>query len=131
MGATASHGPAAGLIERLEDLLLVDLGVLVSRLEGEEARALVVAHVAVLEEALSEARALLREGHRELATGVDPLALLALPSVRRAGNASAVTEAAARLGHRAEARRELSRLEELTRVLLPHLLEADRKLSGM
>jgi hypothetical protein len=120
-----------GLVERLADLALVDIDVLTRRVEGEAARELVAAYVSDLEEALGGARILLRELHRELASGNDPLALLDVPSDRRSGNAAATADAAARLGRRAAARRELSRLEELVRGVLPRLLEADRRLAGL
>jgi len=42
-----------------------------------------------------------------------------------------VTDAGARLARRAASRRELARLEELVRGVLPKLLEADRRLAGL
>jgi len=121
----------AAVVERLQDLALVDVDVLTTKLDRDAARELLAAYVSDLEEALGEARTLLREGHRELAAGTDPLALLDVPSDRRAGNASAVTDAGARLARRAASRRELARLEELVRGVLPKLLEADRRLAGL
>lgn len=118
------------LMERLSDLALVDLDVLVLKQDAEAARTLVAAYVADLEEALGEARTLLREGHRELAAGADPLALLDVSTERRSGNAAAVTDASNRLARRAAARRELSSLEELVRGVLPRLHEADKRLAG-
>jgi hypothetical protein len=114
------------------DLALVEVDVLVARLPADEARAVLQAFVADLEAALAEARALLREGNRALAAGADPLALLDLPSERRAGvGDAAVADAAERLGRRAATRRELARVEELMRPVLARLVEADRRLGGM
>src|SRR5687768_17491328 len=66
----------AAVVERLQDLALVDVDVLTTKLDRDAARELLAAYVSDLEEALGEARTLLREGHRELAAGTDPLALL-------------------------------------------------------
>jgi hypothetical protein len=125
-----SAGALSALVDRLQDLALVDLRVLLRNLDAERERALVAAYVSDLEDALAEARAHLREGQRELGAASDPLNLLDLASERRAGNAAAVTEASARLARRASARRDLARLEELVRGVLPRLLEADRRLAG-
>jgi len=119
------------LPERLMDLALVEIDVLTARLSAEEAREVLGAFIADVEAALAEARAFLREGQKGLAAGVDPLAFLDLPSERRAGiGDAAVDEAAARLGQRAETRRELARVEELMRPVLARLIEADRRIGG-
>jgi hypothetical protein len=119
------------LMERLGDLALVEIDVLLAGVDDGAARAVVAAYVADLEAALGEARVLLREWHRELGVGADPLGLLDVPAERRAGSESAASEAAARLGARAAARRELARLEEAVRGVLPRLAEGDRRLQAM
>ena len=116
------------LLERLRELALVDLDTLLARLPPDEMVAVVGAYVADLEDALGAARAAIRDTHRDLGAGLDPLALLDLPSERRA---RADSDAAGRLAIRAMARRELARLEELVQGVLPRLLEADRRYAAL
>ena len=120
------------LIDRLHELALVEIDTLVRGLPDETARAVVDAYVADLEDALGEARAAIREAHRLLAAGADPLALLDLGAERRvrAGEA-AVADSASRLAQRAADRRTLARLEEAVQGVLPRLLEADRRLMAL
>lgn len=121
----------AGLLERLGDLALVEIEVLLAGVPDEQARAIVAAFVADVEAALGEARVLLREWHREIGVGADPLGLLDVPAERRVGMEAASSEASAKLAARAAARRELARLEEAVRGVLPRLAEADRRLQAM
>jgi hypothetical protein len=116
---------------RLHELSLVDVDTLVGRLEGEAARQLLGAFVADLEEAVGQARAALRAGQLEMTSGLDPLLLLEHASERRAQiGEPGFREADTRLAARATARRELASLEELVRLVLPRLLEADRRLQS-
>lgn len=119
----------AGLLERLGDLALVEIDMLLGGVAASDTRPLVAAFVADLEAALGEARAILREWHRELGGGADPLALLDVPAERRGGDG--VSDASSRLAARASARRELARLEEAVRQVLPRLAEADRRLQAL
>lgn len=116
------------LLERLRDLALVDLDALLGPAPPEEARDLLRAYVADLEDAVLQARDALRAGHAELGAGVDPLGYLELGPERRsqAGEAG-VADASARLAERAAKRRALARLDEMVRGVLPRLLEADRR----
>jgi hypothetical protein len=108
------------LLERLRELALVDLDALCA---GEPASVL-AAYIADLEDALGQARAAIRDAHRELGAGADPLGLLDLGPERRV---RADGDPGARLAARAAARRELALLEELVLGVLPRLVEADRR----
>jgi hypothetical protein len=120
------------LVERLRELALVEIDTLLHRLPDEEALALVGAFVGDLEDALAEARAALRDAHRALGVGADPLGLVDLGAGRRArAGDGAITESAARLAQRAAERRELALLEEAVQGVLPRLLEADRRYVAM
>jgi len=113
------------LLERLHELSLVDVDALAP---GGEV-ALVAAHVADLEDALGQARRVLREAHAEIGAGPDPLLLVEQsPERRAAGGEAALREAKAKLVGRAAARRDMARLEELVVKVLPRLLLADRRL---
>lgn len=124
-----SRALPAGLMERLGDLALVEIDVLCGGVADGDVKTLVAAFVADMESALGEARAMLREWHRELGAGADPLAVLDVPAERRGGEG--LSEASARLAVRAAARRELARLEEAVRQVLPRLAEADRRLQAL
>jgi hypothetical protein len=116
------------LLERLRELALVDANTLVAGLSDEDAAPVIMAFVSDLEDALSEARMLIRDAHRDIGAGTDPLALLDFgPERRTRAGADAIAEPLARLGQRAAARRELARLEELVQAVLPRLIEADRR----
>jgi hypothetical protein len=117
------------LLERLRELALVDLDTLLGRLPDDQMVAVLAAYVADLEDALGAARATIRDAHRDLGAGPDPLALLDLGPERRAR--AAESDAGARLAGRAAARRELARLEELVVGVLPRLLEADRRYAAV
>jgi hypothetical protein len=116
------------LLERLRELSLVDVETLVARLDAPVAAEVLGAYVADLEDALGQARASIRAAHTELGSGPDPLLLLDVGSERRSGMGEpGITESQERLGARARRRRELAQLEELVRLVLPRLLEADRR----
>jgi hypothetical protein len=117
------------LLERLGDLALVEIDVLLAGVADAEVKPLVAAYVADLEAALGEARVLLRDWHRELGAGADPLAALDVPPERRSPDA--LSEVSSRLAERAAARRELARLEEAVRQVLPRLAEGDRRLQAL
>jgi hypothetical protein len=120
------------LLERLAELSLVEIDTLIGRLPDDVAASVIAAYVADLEDALGEARTVLREAQREHTAGTDPLALLDVGAERRArGGEPAFADAAARLGQRATERRDLARLEEAVRGVLPRLLEADRRLMAI
>lgn len=120
------------LLERLAELALVELDTLIATMPDDVATGVVAAYVADLEDALAEARSVLREAQRAHTAGTDPLALLDLGAERRVrGGESVVTDAALRLGQRAAERRDLARLEEAVRGVLPRLVEADRRLVAL
>ena len=113
------------LLERLHELSLVDVDALAP---GGEV-ALIAAHVADLEDALGQARRVLRDAHGEIGAGPDPLLLVEQSPERRvAAGELALREAEAKLVGRAAARRDMARLEELVVKVLPRLLVADRRL---
>ena len=120
---------AGQLLERLRELALVELDTLLARLDDDAMRATLAAYVSDLEDALGQARAAIRDGHRDLAAGPDPLALFDQSSERRARGADA--DPGSRLAERAAARRDLARLEELVQGVLPRLLEADRRYAAV
>ncbi len=120
------------LVERLRDLGLVELDTLLGELEDADARDVLLAYLSDLEDALLQARAALREGHAALLAGVDPLGYLELGPERRASAGDAgVIESSMKLAQRAAAARDLARLEEVVRGVLPRLLEADRRYVAM
>jgi hypothetical protein len=120
------------LLERLRDLSLVEVDTLIGRNQGRDAHELVATYVADLEDALTQARAAIREAHGTLAAGQDPLQLLDRPpDLRARGGEEAVRDSSSRIAGRAAARRELAQLEELVRAVLPRLLEADRRLTAL
>jgi hypothetical protein len=120
------------LLERLRELALVEIDTLLRRLPDDAVLDVLGAHVADLEDALAEARTTIREAHRALGLGVDPLGLVDVGAERRsrAGEAM-VTESVARLAQRAAERRELAALEEAMLGVLPRLLDADRRYVAM
>jgi hypothetical protein len=116
------------LVERLRDLALVEIDTLLARLPEDEARDVLIAYLADLEDALLAARTAIREGHAALGAGGDPLGVLEHGPERRASAGdAAVIDASMKLAQRAAFRRELARLEEVVRAVLPRLLEADRR----
>lgn len=116
------------LVERLRDLALVELDTLLGGLAEEDAHDVLLAYLSDLEDAIVEARRALRDGHAAVGAGGDPLGYLEQGPERRASAGDAgVIEAAMKLSQRAAARRDLARLEEVVRAVLPRLLEADRR----
>lgn len=128
MSATAPEA----LMERLRDLAVVEVDMLIAGASDGAAAEILSALVADLEDALGQARATIARAHAALGAGSDPLACIeATPAVRSRGGEPAVAMAVERLGERAAARRELACLEELVRGLVPRLLEADRRLMAV
>jgi len=121
----------AALLERLHELSLLDVDAVVAPADPNPAE-LLGAYVADLEEALAEARRALRDAHAELGAGPDPLLLVEqAPERRVAAGDQGVKDAADRLRARAAGRRDMARLEELVRRVLPRLLDADRRLVAL
>jgi hypothetical protein len=122
----------AALRARLADLSLVEVDTLIGRHQGDAATEIVAAFVKDLEDALGQARAVIRDAHAALGHGPDPLMFLdRTPEVRARGGAGAIADSSERLAARSAARRELAQLEELVRGVLPRLLEADRRLTSI
>ena len=120
------------LLARLADLALVEVDTLIAGLDAVAAADVLAAFVADVEDALGQARDVLRDVNAALGTGADPLGLLDRGvDLRAQGGETALAEALARLGERAAARRDLARLEERVRGVLPRLLQADRRLTAM
>jgi hypothetical protein len=116
------------LLQRLRELALVQVDILVGALAPAVALEVLGAYVADLEDALGQARSFIKEAHAELAAGADPLNLLDQgPQRRMQGGDELVDAVSARVRARAFGRRELARLEDLVRGVLPRLLEADRR----
>ncbi len=116
------------LLDRLRELALVQVDTLVGALEPPASVEVLGAYVADLEDALVQARALIREVHADLAAGADPLNLLDQgPQRRMQGGDELIAAVAAKIRARAANRRDLARLEDLVRGVLPRLLEADRR----
>jgi hypothetical protein len=120
------------LLDRLRELALVEVDTVLARLDPETARDLAGALVADLEDALGQARAALRDAHAEMAAALDPLQLVDIGPERRCSQGDpAIAESSRRLAARAAARRDLARLDELVRGVLPRLLEADRRFMAL
>jgi hypothetical protein len=120
------------LLERLRDLALVDIDVLLAGRSGSEAAELGQAFVADVEQALGEARAVLRDQGAALVAAPDPLGLLDQSSRgRMRGGEAALGESNRRFLERARIRRDLACLEDICRDVLPRLLAADRRLAGL
>jgi hypothetical protein len=118
------------LAARLGDLALVNLESLLTGTSDRQRRDLLAAYIEDLEEALNAARAQLRKLNERLKGG-DPLVILEMPSRQRAADgAAAVDELDQRLAARADTCRDMARLSELVRRVLPRLAEADRLHQG-
>lgn len=117
------------LLGRLRQLGLIDLDALTFGAAGDLRGELVAAYADDLAEALGRARQRMGELVKSIASGPDPLQLAsAPPEVRaRGGAGEAASRLAGRLGERAEACRQLARLDEACALLLPRLVEVDRK----
>jgi hypothetical protein len=120
------------LISRLRQLSLVELDALLSGASGTGQRSLLDSYAEDLHDALAAARARMQALLAVAAQGPDPLALLdAAPAVRaREGAIDAARRASERMAARADACRSLARLDDATALLLPRLLEADRRRPG-
>jgi len=117
------------LLGRLRQLGLIDVDALTFGAGAELRGELVTAYADDLAEALARARQRMAELVKSIAAGPDPLQLAAAPAEVRArgGAGEAAGRLAARLGERADACRQLARLDEACALLLPRLVELDRK----
>jgi hypothetical protein len=117
------------LLGRLRQLGLIDLEALTFGVSGDQRGELVAAHADDLADALGRARERMAELVTSIASGPDPLQLASAPAEVRArgGAGEAASRLAARLGERAEACRQLARLDEACALLLPRLVDVDRK----
>jgi hypothetical protein len=117
------------LLGRLRQLALIELEALTFGAAAELRGDLVAAYADDLADALERARARMAELVTSIASGPDPLQLAsAPPDVRaRGGAGEAASRLAARLGERADACRQLARLDEACSLLLPRLVELDRR----
>lgn len=117
------------LLGRLRQLGLIDLDALIFGAAAELRGELVAAYADDLADALVRARQRMGELVESIASGPDPLQLASAPADVRArgGAGEAAGRLAARLGDRADACRQLARLDEACALLLPRLVELDRK----
>lgn len=117
------------LLGRLRQLSLVELDALVAGAGPERRAELLEAYAGDLADALARARARMGELVATIAKGPDPLALVGAPAATRAksGATESSGRLAARLDERAEACRDLARLDEACALLLPRLIEIDRR----
>ena len=117
------------LLGRLRQLALIELEALTFGAAAELRGDLVAAYADDLADALERARARMAELVTSIAGGPDPLQLAsAPPEVRaRGGAGEAASRLAARLGERADACRQLARLDEACALLLPRLVDVDTK----
>ena len=117
------------LLGRLRQLALIELEALTFGAAGELRGELVAAYADDLADALERARARMAELVTSIASGPDPLQLAsAPPEVRtRGGAGEAASRLAARLAERADACRQLARLDEACSLLLPRLVALDRR----
>lgn len=117
------------LLGRLRQLSLIELDALTFGAAGAPRDELVAAYADDLADALVRARQRMAELVKSIASGPDPLQLAsAPPEVRaRGGAGEAASRLAARLTDRAEACRQLARLDDACALLLPRLVEVDRK----
>jgi hypothetical protein len=117
------------LLGRLRQLGLIELEALTFGTAAELRGELVAAYADDLADALARARQRMAELVASIASGPDPLQLAsAPPEVRaRGGAGEAAGRLAARLGERADACRRLARLDDACALLLPRLVDIDRK----
>ena len=117
------------LLGRLRQLALIDLEALTFGTAGELRGELVAAYADDLADALSRARARIGELVKSIASGPDPLQLVSAPAEVRArgGAGEAASRLAARMSERADACRQLARLDEACALLLPRLVDVDKK----
>jgi hypothetical protein len=117
------------LLGRLRQLSLIDLDSLLFG-AGPDRRAEVVAAFADdLADALLRARDRMAELVGQIGAGPDPLALATAPADtrRRGGAGEAAGRSAHRLAERADACRQLARLDEACALLLPRLVDIDKR----
>ena len=109
------------LLGRLRQLSLVELDALVAGAGPERRAELLEAYAGDLADALARARARMGELVATIAKGA--------PAATRAksGATESSGRLAARLDERAEACRDLARLDEACALLLPRLIEIDRR----
>jgi hypothetical protein len=119
------------LLTRLRDLSLVDLDSLLAGSTGEQYAELLDTYCDDVQSALGEARQRIA-GLKTFIGGADPLAIIdATPEVRaQDGGREGADRFAARVAQRAHACRALARIDDLAGLLLPNLLEADRRRAG-
>lgn len=117
------------LLGRLRQLSLIDLEALTFGAAGELRGQLIAAYADDLADALVRARQRMAELVKSIASGPDPLQIASAPAeVRvRGGAGEAASRLSARLGERAEACRQLARLDEACALLLPRLVEIDKR----
>ncbi len=117
------------LLGRLRQLSLIDLDALTFGAAAEQRGELVAAYADDLADALVRARQRMGELVRSIASGPDPLQLASAPAEVRArgGAGEAASRLAARLADRAEACRQLARLDDACAVLLPKLVDVDKR----
>ena len=128
-GEAALPGADDRLLGRLRQLSLVELDALVAGASPERRAELCEAYAGDLADALGRARARMSELVATISKGPDPLALVGAPAATRAksGATEASGRLAVRLDERAEACRDLARLDEACALLLPRLIEVDRR----
>lgn len=119
------------LLTRLRDLSLVDLDALLAGSSGDEYTELLDTYCDDVQSALREARGRVAVLQKSIG-GADPLAIIdATPAVRaQDGGREGAERFAARVAERARACRAVARIDDLAGLLLPKLLEADRRRAG-
>ncbi len=117
------------LLGRLRQLSLIDLEALTFGAAGELRGQLIAAYADDLADALVRARQRTAELVKSIASGPDPLQIASAPAEVRArgGAGEAASRLSGRLGERAEACRQLARLDEACALLLPRLVEVDKR----
>ena len=127
--AEAELGADDRLLGRLRQLSLVEIDALAAGAAPGRRTELLDAYADDLADALAHARRRMTELVALVSGGPDPLALVgAAPSVRaQSGAGEAASRLSARLFQRAGACRDLARFDEACALLLPHLIEVDRR----
>lgn len=118
------------LVERLRDLALVEVDALLAGVPEDERSALLAAHVADLEDALTRARDGMNQAMTNLAR--EQMAWISWPGAKRAGDdgAEAARQSAESLVERARLAREAAALAEAAARVVPRLVAADRRQIG-
>jgi len=117
------------LLGRLCQLSLIDLDALTFGAAADQRGELVAAYADDLADALVRARQRMGELVKSIASGPDPLQLASAPAEVRArgGAGEAASRLASRLAERAEASRQLARLDDACALLLPRLVDVDKR----